>query len=106
MRPHLEHAAPKELGSRFGGETINVKLLTELRVAEKSKRKVTTRPRNDTRCSRHSRYVLATEDRRLERHGHRPKNKICLLHKRVLAVAVRTDAVVVQIGLGQMHRKN
>jgi hypothetical protein len=66
-----------------------------------SKRKVTTRI-----LGAQTSMLLAAGNRRLERHGHRPKNKICLLHKRVLAVAVRTDPVLVQIGLGQMHRKN
>ena len=38
MTPHLDHAAPTELGWRVGQETINITLLTELPVTEKSKR--------------------------------------------------------------------
>ena len=34
--PYLGNAAPMELGSRFGGETINITLLTELRAKENS----------------------------------------------------------------------
>lgn len=38
MTPHLDHAAPMELASRVGDEAINITLLMELRVTEKSKR--------------------------------------------------------------------
>lgn len=37
MTLHREHAAPMELGSRVGDETINITLLTELRSRRKLK---------------------------------------------------------------------